>query len=135
MMIQFLLGLLLAGSGLALNGCAASKPVEIKPNGTVEVTLDAAKKSGSITVKLANLITFTMPPADPSLEWQISFHDTRYLRQYSEFMPPKEPGAGSTVSFLAMSGGSTRLRFVLVPISESRSVRPQDQQEVRITIR
>ncbi len=134
MIFRLLLGLAWAGGGLALAGCA-SQPVEIKPIGTVAVALNPAKKTGTITIRLANLVAFTLPPAEPNLKWEISFHDTRYLRQQTEFLPPQAEGEGATVSFLALATGSTRLRFVLVPVTAARSVKPVDQQEIRVTIR
>ena len=107
----------------------------MKPSGEVAVPLDATKKRGSVRVQLANLITFTMPPAAPGFGWEIAFHDPRFLKQRTEILPPKVAGEGSTVAFLATNVGATRLRFVLVPVSTDRSVLPIDQQDIAVTIR
>jgi hypothetical protein len=118
----------------ATTGCENAKPA-FTPNGAVAVPLDAAKQRGSVTVRLANLVTFAMPPTAPGLVWQISFHDTRYLKQHTDFTPPQTPGAGATVSFVAVSMGTTRLRFVLVPVSLDRSVESVAQQNIVVEIR
>lgn len=115
-------------------GCESTKAA-MKPTGEVAVPLDAAKKRGGVTVRLANLVTFTMPPAAPGFIWEISFHDTRYLKQQTPILPPKVAGEGSTVTFMATNIGSTRLRFMLVPVSTAQAVSPVDQQEINLVIR
>jgi hypothetical protein len=126
---------LLALTLAAINPGCETAQAPLKPSGEVAVPLDASKKSGSVTVRLANVVTFTMPPAAPGFVWEISFHDTRFLKQQTEFLPPKEAGAGSTVTFMATNLGTTRLRFVLVPASNDRSVSPIDRQDIAVTIR
>lgn len=127
-------GVFVLALALANPGCE-SAPAAIKPTGEVAVPLDAAKKRGGVTVRLANLITFTMPPSAPGFVWEISFHDTRYLKQQTPVTPPKVAGEGSTVTFLATNLGSTRLRFVLVPVSTAQAVAPVDQQDINVVIR
>lgn len=112
-------------------GCAARTP---KPAGTVAVALDAAKKKGAISVPLANELRLTMPPAPPGHAWQIALHDTRYLKQLSEFLPPKNAGEGTLISFLAMNLGTTRLRFLLAPQAGQSGVDPVDQYELQVRI-
>jgi len=123
---------MVASCVLILIGCESSKV--IKPSGDVAVSLDAAKKRGVISVFLSNTLSLTLPPAGPGFNWQIAFHDMRFLKQQTDFRPPKTPDAGPTVTFLAVNMGSTRLRFVLVPVSSEASVTPIDQQEVAVKI-
>jgi hypothetical protein len=123
-----LLGAALFSSVLVISGCESADV--LKPSGEVAVSLDAAKKKGSISVFLANILTLTLPPTQPGLAWQIAFHDTRYLKQTTEIVPAKNPEEGSKVSFM----GSTRLRFLLVPVTGGTSVTPIDQQEVVVKV-
>ncbi|MBM3855273.1 MAG: hypothetical protein FJ399_19315 [Verrucomicrobia bacterium] len=124
----------LAACAVGLVSCA-SGPAPLKPRGAVAVKLDAAKKRSTVQAGLANLVTITMPPARPGFAWQISFHDSRYLKQQTDFTPPAAADAGPAISFLAINNGNTRLRFVLVPASTNLGVDPVDQQEVVFSIR
>ena len=128
------LALVMLACAAGVTSCETPSGV-IKPRGTVSVSLDGVKKRGSITVALANLLAITMPPVKPGLVWQISYHDPRYLKQHSNFTAPTSPETGSTVSFVALVPGATRLRFLLVPADAGRSVDPVDQQEIIVTIR
>jgi hypothetical protein len=127
-----LLGAALLFSLGIFTGCESTDV--LKPNGEVAVSLDAAKKKGSTSVLLANIITLTLPPTQPGFSWQIAFHDTRYLKQTTDIVPSKTGEEGSKVSFLAINTGSTRLRFLLVPVSGGASAIPTDQQEVTVKI-
>ena len=125
---------LLVACAVGLVGCA-NGPAPIKPRGATAVKLDAAKKRTTIQAGLANLVTITMPPARPGYAWQISYHDSRYLKQQTDFTPAAAADAGPTISFLAIGPGNTRLRFVLVPAGTNQGVDPADQQELVFTIR
>lgn len=128
-----LLGLMIGLGAAALTGCGSGAPA-VKAKGTVTVPLDAAKKRVSINASVANIVTLVMPPSPPGHVWQIAFHDTRFLKQQTEFVPPRTPEEGYSVSFLALSFGTTRLRFVLVPVSTGGPVNPVDQQDLIIRI-
>jgi hypothetical protein len=119
---------------LALTACSTRAP-ELKPQGTLPITLSVEKKSTAATAQLFNLITITLPaPKAPGYHWQISFHDTRYLKQTTEILPAAADSAGPTVSFIAKAPGRTRVRFMLVPASSARVADPVDQQELVLTI-
>ncbi len=134
MIRQHLLALLMIACAAGFTSCETATK-EIKPKGTVSVSLDGVKKRGAIRISLVNLLAITLPPAKPSLAWQISFHDPRFLKQHTDIMAPASPDQGATVSFIAVSPGATRLRFLLVPVSAGQSVDPVDQQEIMVTIR
>jgi hypothetical protein len=127
-------GVLVLALAVLNPGCESTNAV-MKPTGEVAVPLDATKKRGAVNVRLANLLTFTMPPAAPGLNWEISFHDTRFLKLQTPVLPPKVAGEGSTVTFMAINLGTTRLRFVLVPVSTAQAVAPVDQQDINVVIR
>lgn len=121
--------------GFILSGCT-SRPPEIKPNKTVPVMLEAGKKLTTVEVGIQNLITLTLPPAEPGQAWQIAFHDPGYLKQTTEIKPAVMAGGGATVSFvvLRIGIGRTRLRFLLVPLAGGREARPVDQLEIILSI-
>lgn len=129
-MLRFASGLLVGG---ATGGCV-SHPPELVPSGTATVKLDREHKVSAFAVKRLNLLVLTLPPTDAEHRWAISFHDTRYLKQMSEIQPAAPPDSGVSISFLALTPGRTRLRFLLLPIRKARSVDPIDQQEFVLTI-
>ena len=121
---------LLLGALLAATACTTHP--DVKPTGTVPIVLAGDKKAAEVTAKLQNLLVITMPATDPGHVWQISFHDPRFLKQMTGLTATG--GATATVSFLAVHGGRTRLRFVLLPSSVLRNASPIDQQEIVLTI-
>ena len=123
----------LLGWTLAGPGCA-SRPVPLAPIGTANVKLDPERKSATFTVRNRHLLVLSLPPAAPAHHWEISFHDTRYLKLMSDIQPPAQDGESPTVSFLATTTGRTRLRFVLLPSVDRRRVDPVDQQELIVNI-
>ena len=128
------LGLIIVAGLAGITGCESSNGA-LKFSGSVAVSLEAAEKRGRVTARLANLVAITLPPAPPGFEWQLAFHDTRYLKQHTGILLPQNPSEGSTVSFVAVTTGSTRLRFLLLPVTPGRAVDPLDQQELIVTIR
>lgn len=98
------------------------------------VALDGAKKKGGITVPLAHELVLTMPPAPPGHAWYIALHDTRYLKQTTDFVPARTPGEGPAITFLASNVGATKLRFLLAPVAQGAAVNPIDQYEVLVRI-
>lgn len=118
---------------LTLAACVSAPPV-IKPSGMVAAVLDPEKKSSALTMRANHLLTITLPPSAPGHAWQIAFHDPRYLKQMTELKPADVAEVGTTISFVAINIGRTRLRFLLAPIGSDREVRPIDQQELVLTI-
>ncbi|MSU51764.1 MAG: hypothetical protein EXS37_22185 [Opitutus sp.] len=113
---------------------ACSSGPAITPKGTVKVVLDAEKKSTALAVKTHNLIAITFPPAAAGFGWQISYHDSRYLKQMTDIKPATVAGEGATISFLALNIGRSRLRFLLAPLGTDRESKPIDQQELVLTM-
>ena len=130
---KFIVAAIAAALAWAVTGCATSTSPP-KPNKTVAVQLDASKKSWAFNARVLNLLTITLPPAAANHLWQISFHDPRYLKQMSEIKSPANTEAGTTISFLVLNTGRTRLRFVLVPPNSDGAVTPIDQQEIIFTV-
>lgn len=117
-----------------LSGCG-SRVNTVTPQGESAVTLDADSKRTTHTAKYANRITVTLPPADLATHrWEISFHDARFLKQLTEFQPPKSPDAGASIGFLATRTGTTRIRFVLLPSGNAREATPIDGRDLVLTI-
>ncbi len=120
---------------LALAGCGTPTPPEIKAVGSATVTVDATNRRTSARVALANEVTLVLPPANPAgYVWQISAHDSRFLKQRTEITADADPEKGSTVAFLALRLGLTRIRFVLVKSAGQREIDPVDFREVELTI-
>ncbi len=126
--------LLLLLALLCGGGCAFG-PAAVKPRGSSAIVLDTEEKSTAVEVKYEYLVKVTLPPIDPGLVWQIAFHDPRYLKQMHEIRPGEGPGAGATVTFLAISMGRSRLHFLLLPRAGAREADPIDRRELVLTIR
>jgi len=126
-------GLVLLAAGLAFAGCNTG-PKRIQPTGEVAANLTAEKKSTELEASAGNRIKITFPPTAAGHAWQISFHDTRYLKQMSEIQPGPAPDTGPSISFLALARGRTRLRFMLLPATRERTAAPVDHQEVVLSI-
>lgn len=118
-------------------GCR-SRTRPIQPQGDAAVVLSTTAKRTTHTAKVANRVIVTLPPVDLTThEWQISAHDTRYLRQLTAFLPPKTPDDGATITFLALQatpGRSTRVRFVLLPAGTAREATPIDGHDLLLAI-
>lgn len=123
--------LLIAGL-LGAFGCTSKPP--IVPTGTVAVTLTPAEPFASEKAAFHSLLVVTLPPAPPDHRWQIAFHDTRFLQQRTPLEAAANASTGATVSFLVVNRGRTRLRFLLVPDDNRRSVDPIGQQNLVLTI-
>jgi hypothetical protein len=122
----------LAAGALALGGC--EHPVEtFKPEGSAEVAFAATEQRQTLRASLANVVTVTLPPAAPATVWQIALHDTRFLKLHADLQPGRAPGGGTVVSFVALTQGTTRLRFVLVP-ARAEAAAPLDHRELVVTI-
>ena len=133
-MMRRLIGFLVLVLGLsAFVGCE-SGPGPIKPKGTVNVTLETAKKVTAIGLKVEHLLVVTLPPVPAGLSWQIAFHDSRYLKQVSDLKPASTVDAGATITFISLVRGKTRLKFLLAPTGNDREARPVDQQELVLEI-
>ena len=121
--------------GFALAGCGTPKPPEIKAVGSVTVIVDASNRRTLAKMPFANEVTLVLPPADPpGYVWQISAHDTRFLKQRTDIIAAADPAKGATVSFLAVRVGVTRLRFVLVVAAGKAETDPVDFREVELAI-
>jgi hypothetical protein len=123
----------LLACALAGAGCA-SRPAPLTPRGTATVKLDAKQKRSTFTVRNQHLLVVTLPPTEPTHHWTITYHDTRFLKLMSDVQPPPQPTEGANASFLALNPGRTRLRFVLLPSTNHRTVDPIDQQELILII-
>lgn len=105
----------------------------IKASRTMAVVMEAETKTRTIEVKPMTQLDLTLPVVDAAFQWQISFHDARYLKQV-EPLKAGAAGVGSTVSFITLNAGRTRVRFLLLPKSAGRESSPVDQQEIVMTI-
>jgi hypothetical protein len=129
----FLLAPAVAAAGL-LAGCGTGQ-VTIAPKGEAPVTLGSEGRRTTHTAQHANRITITLPPADAAThKWHISSHDARFLKQLTDVLPPKPGETAQTITFLAIRTGTTRLRFVLLPISSAREATPIDAHDLVLTI-
>jgi hypothetical protein len=131
------LPLLVITSALLTCGCQ-SRPHEIQPKGeaTAALATDGTKRT-ELQAKWANTIVITLPPHDPSHQWHIAQHDSRYLKQLTAVIPPTIAGSGPTISFLALQstpGRSIRVRFVLLPVNAGREAVPIDGHDLLIAI-
>ncbi len=130
MLRKFITRSLIATVLLVGGGCASGPA--IKPEGQVAITLDGAKKAGALSMRVANLLVLTLPPGRDGHAWQIAFHNTTMLKLMS---PPQIGADGRTrVSFLALRGGGTRLKFLLVPANAAATAEPVDQQDIQLSI-
>lgn len=121
--------------GFALAGCDTTQSTEIKALGSVTVKVDPLNRRTVAKMPFANEVTLVLPPAHPpGYVWQISAHDSRFLQQRTEITAAADPAKGSTVSFLALRMGVTRLRFVLVESAVKTETAPTDFREVELTI-
>ncbi len=118
---------------LVLSGCTTSN--KIVTQGDATVMFKPQSKRTEQSVELNNRVTVILPPTDPTHVWQIAFHDTRFLPQLSAPTPSKEPGGGISIAFFASRPGTTRLRFVLVPVNAGREAIPTDAHDVVLTVR
>lgn len=117
-----------------LGGCR-SRVNTVTAQGESAIALDTNSKRTTHTAKYANRITLTLPPADLAQHrWEISFHDARFLKQLTEFQPPKNPDEGATIAFLTTRTGTTRIRFVLLPVGNAREATPTDGRDLVLTI-
>ena len=130
MVRKFFIRILIAAVLLAGGGCASGP--EIKPDGQVAVTLDGVKKVGALSLRVANVLALTLPPGRDGHVWEIAFHNTSVLK----LMSPIQVGADgrSRVSFMALRGGGTRLKFLLVPAGSGATATPVDQQDIQLSI-
>ncbi len=130
MLRKILTRVLFTAALLAGGGCASGP--EFKPEGQVAITLDGVKKAGALSMRVANLLVLTLPPGREGHIWQIAFHNTSVLK----LMSPLQAGPDglSRVSFLALRGGVTRLKFLLVPAVSGATAEPVDQQDIQLSI-
>ncbi len=130
MVRKHILGILLTTALLAGGGCSSAPAV--KPDGQVAITLDGVKKVGALSLRIGNVLVLTLPPGREGHVWEFAFHNPGALKLMS---PPKIGADGRTqVSFLALRGGATRLKFLLVPADAGASAAPVDTQDVQLSI-
>lgn len=128
------LSALCAALWLICAGCA--EPVmKIKTSGSAKITIDGTTKQTSGKALLGNEATIVLPaPSKPGYVWQITAHNSRFLRQLSLIKPVGDPAGESTVSFLAILAGTTKIRFTLVESDNKAELSPVDIQEVALAI-
>ncbi len=115
---------------LWVTGCGTPA---IKASRTMAVTMEAETKTRTIDLKPMTQLDLTLPAVEAGFVWQISFHDARYLQQVQP-LTAGATGVGSTISFITVRVGRTRVRFLLLPMSAGREASPIDQQEIVMTI-
>lgn len=122
----------------AAAGCASSGVRQI---GTATVPLNTDKTRTDIAAKVGYLITLELPPVElAGYGWQVFMHDSRYLSQKSEIIPPKGPGGRSTVSFFAIRNterigtGKTTIRFLLTKQDGAKEAQPIDGHDAVFSI-
>jgi hypothetical protein len=118
---------------LVLSGCSTSN--KIVTQGEATVMFKPGSKRTEQAVELNNRVTVILPPTEANQTWQIAFHDARSLPQLAAATPSKEPGGGTSIVFFASRPGTTRLRFVLVPLTSGREAIPTDAHDVVLTVR
>jgi len=118
---------------LLLAGCSSAP--DYTPHGKVTVKVDEEKKRTRGTAHLANLVTIELPAPEPAgYVWQISAHDTRFLKQRTELAPVGAAAGPWAVAFFALRTGTTRIRFLLVPPTGERGKEPVDIEDVVLAI-
>ena len=128
------LSTLCAALWLTCAGCV-EPVVKIKMSGSAKVTIDGTTKQTPGRALLGNEVTIVLPPpSQPGYVWQITAHNSRFLRQLSLIKPIGDPAGESTVSFLAIQVGTTRVRFALVESGNKAEMSPVDMQEVVLAI-
>lgn len=105
------------------------------PTGEASISLSTTARRTVQTVKLDNVVIIALPPANSTTHaWQIAQHDGRYLQQTSDVVPAAGKDDRATVTFIAARTGTTRLRFLLLPLAAGRQADPLDGHELVLTI-
>ena len=121
-----------AALGLGLADCATRLPPRVVA-GKVTVRTDPAVKPTRATVKLANEVTLVLRPARaPGYVWQIAQHNANTLQQVKDIGTNAE--GETTVAFLTLRSGLTRILFTLIPANSPNESQPADVEEVQLQI-
>jgi hypothetical protein len=124
----------LAALSLSCAGCVSAPP-EVVITGRVTVTGDPTRRPNRARAGLANEVTVILPPAGPGgYVWRIAQHSADTLKQLTDIVPAKGGTGESTIAFLALRSGLTRLMFTLVPPAEQSEVEPAGLLEIHLTI-
>lgn len=131
-MKRVLVAFFLAAMALACAGCGTPAAKEVIL-GRTTVRADSAAKVTRATVKLAHEVTIVLrPPRTPGYVWQIAQHNSAALRQKTEVAT--NPAGETTVAFLTLRTGLTRIMFALVPPNGPAEAEPADVEDVQLTI-
>ena len=117
---------------LALLPACRTGPAPIQTSGETTLALKPEGKRTEETVELGRRLTVTLPPGDTATHrWFIAQHDSRFLKQ----LTPIAVDAGvTTVAFAVIRPGTTRMRFVLLPIDSLREAVPIDAHDLVLRI-
>jgi len=119
------------GAGLFAAGCGTPA---IKPKGKASIVLQGTEPRSEHGARYLDAITITLPPAPRGYVWDLAMHNANFLKQTGNFAPPATPDAGPSITFIAITEGATRLRFLLLPAGAGRETRPVDMRELLIEI-
>lgn len=106
----------------------------IKPKGKVDIVLEGPQPRSEHGARYLDAITITLPPAPRGYVWDLAMHNANFLKQTGNLTPPATPGGGATITFIAVTQGATRLRFLLLPENRGREAKPVDMRELLIEI-
>ncbi len=117
---------------LGLAGCATRLPPRVVA-GKMTVRTDPAVKPTRATVKLANEVTIVLRPARvPGYVWQIAQHNSNTLKQVKDITTNAE--GETTVAFVTLRSGTTRVLFTLLPANNPNESQPADVEDVQLQI-
>jgi predicted secreted protein len=131
-MKKVLVGMILAATAYAVIGCATKLPQRVVAGHDV-VRADPAVKPTRATVKIAHEVKIVLrPPKTPGYVWQIAQHNSLTLEQKTDIVTNAD--GETSVSFLALRNGTTRVLFTLVPPNSPAESQPEDVEDVQLKI-
>jgi hypothetical protein len=123
--------LALAALWFGCAGCATTPPKRVAA-GKVTVRTDPAVNPTRATVKLAYEVTIVLGRSRPGYGWQIAQHNAGTLQQVKDFTTNTD--GETSVAFLTLRGGLTRVLFTLLPVNSPAESQPADVEEVQLLI-
>jgi hypothetical protein len=113
-------------------GCATKLPARVIAGHDV-VRADPAVKPTRATVKVAHEVKIVLrPPKTPGYVWEIAQHNSLTLEQKTDIVTNAD--GETSVSFLALRNGTTRVLFTLVPPNSPAESQPEDVEDVQLKI-
>ncbi len=137
MNLKLLLPCAAVAAVLSFTGCETTS-ADNKPVSTVTLALEPGAKKATATMRFGEELKIELTaPGNADLVWELVSNDTQVLKQTSAFkFTPAASGVGgvSTISFFALRGGRTTLRFAYLRPG-ARETEPVDTYDIVVTIK